>query len=251
MSPLWKGSDTGTIAKVRPIVHTSSLAHTMVFVLPTPSPPCHTRPKRVHMNTASLLVTLGQRCPSSPHTKARFALRCRFGLMCSMHGVLATKKAMSSPDSQGTTFIDPAVASKRNTQMAMPVPATNEETLETPKATADPECDEEEAPTCHLRRKAASPFSKAFCSEQRTPTLLGASGISLKSSPIGSSRACSRPNWHILAKKRTLTTTPKDLLRVYYQRGYPADLVDKARLPCTLPQQNAITAAEWQRIVTW
>ena len=61
-----------------------------------------------------------------------------------MHGVLATKKAMSSPDSQGTTFIDPAVASKRNTQMAMPVPATNEETLETPKATVDPECDEEE-----------------------------------------------------------------------------------------------------------
>ena len=61
----------------------------------------------------------------------------------------------------------------------------------------------------------------------------------------------SRPNWHIFAKKCTLTTTPKDLLRAYYQRGYPADLVDKARLPYTLPQQNAITAAEWQHIVTW
>ena len=58
------------------------------------------------------------------------------------HGVLATKKAMSSPDSPGTTIIDSAV--ERNTQMAMPVPATHEETLETPKATADPECDEEE-----------------------------------------------------------------------------------------------------------
>ena len=61
----------------------------------------------------------------------------------------------------------------------------------------------------------------------------------------------SRPNWHILAKKCTLTTTPKDLLRAYYQRGYPADLVDKARLPYTLPHENAITAEEWQRIVTW
>ena len=38
-------------------------------------------------------------------------------------------------------------ALERNTPMAMPVPATNEETLKTlktPEATADPECDEEE-----------------------------------------------------------------------------------------------------------
>ena len=52
-----------------------------------------------------------------------------------------TKKAMSSPDYPGRTLTDSAV--ERNTQMAMPVPATNEEKLETPKAT-DPECDEEE-----------------------------------------------------------------------------------------------------------
>ena len=35
--------DTGTMAKVRPIVLTSSLVHTMVFVPPIASPPCHTR----------------------------------------------------------------------------------------------------------------------------------------------------------------------------------------------------------------
>ena len=27
--------------------------------------------------------------------------------------------------------------------------------------------------------------------------------------------------------------------------------MDKARLPYALPQQNAITAAEWQHIITW
>ena len=61
----------------------------------------------------------------------------------------------------------------------------------------------------------------------------------------------SRPNWNILAKKGTLTSTPRDLLRRYYQQGHPADLVDKALLPHALPRQNAITAVEWQHIVTW
>ena len=42
---------------------------------------------------------------------------------------------------------------------------------------------------CHLRGKAASPFGKAFCLEQRTPTLRGALEISMKLSPSDSSRA--------------------------------------------------------------
>ena len=65
---------------------------------------------------------------------------------------------------------------------------------------------------------------------------------------MGLAVVLSRPNWHILAKKCMLTTTPKDLLRPTTNR-YPADLVDEARLPYS-PQQNAITAAEWQHIVT-
>ena len=171
-------------------------------------------------------------------------------------GVLATKKATSSPDSQGMTFMDSAV--ERNTPMAMPVPATNEETLETPKATVDPECDEEEVEDdTYVPPEGEGCFSFRQSLLLRAKDTYSARSIGNKYEIIskwlltGLAVVLSRSNWHILAKKCTLTTTPKDLLRVYYQRGYPADLVDKAKLPYTLPQQNAITAAEWQRIVAW
>ena len=43
----------------------------------------------------------------------------------------------------------------------------------------------------------------------------------------------SRPNWQILAKKGTLTSTSQELLRSYYWQGHPAGLTDEMRLPKT------------------
>ena len=59
----------------------------------------------------------------------------------------------------------------------------------------------------------------------------------------------SRPNWPLLAKKGTLTSTPQELLQKYYQGGYPAGLKDRVELPYALPKHNAITEAEWCRRV--
>ena len=61
----------------------------------------------------------------------------------------------------------------------------------------------------------------------------------------------SRQNWQLLAKRGTLTATPQNLLKRYYQIGYPAGLKDKMTLPYALPIHNAITDAEWQRRVGW
>ena len=61
----------------------------------------------------------------------------------------------------------------------------------------------------------------------------------------------SRQNWQLLAKRGTLTATPQDLLKRYYQIGYPAGLKDKTALPYALLMHNAITDAEWQRRVGW
>ena len=61
----------------------------------------------------------------------------------------------------------------------------------------------------------------------------------------------SRQNWQLLAKRGTLTATPQDLFRRYYQIGYHAGLKDKAVLPYALPIHNAITDVEWQRRVRW
>ena len=61
----------------------------------------------------------------------------------------------------------------------------------------------------------------------------------------------SRQNWQLLAKRGTLTATPQDLLKRYYQIGYPAGLKDKTVLPYALPIHNAITDVEWQRRVGW
>ena len=61
----------------------------------------------------------------------------------------------------------------------------------------------------------------------------------------------SRQNWQLLAKRGTLTATPQDLLKRYYQIGYPAGLKDKTILPYALPIHNAITDVEWQRRVGW
>ena len=61
----------------------------------------------------------------------------------------------------------------------------------------------------------------------------------------------SRQNWQLLAKRGTLTATPQNLLKRYYQIGYPPGLKDKMALPYALPIHNAITDAEWQRRVGW
>ena len=103
-------------------------------------------------------------------------------------GVLATKKAMSNPDSPMITSTAPPVES--NIQMAMSAPATQEETSEMPEATAAlTKRRLRMIPMCHRRDKAASPFGKASCSEQRTPILHEVLAISMKLSPSGSSRA--------------------------------------------------------------
>ena len=140
----------------------------------------------------------------------------------------------------------------------MSVPATQEETLEMPKATADPEGDEEEVEDdTYVPPEGQGCFSFRQSLLLRAKDTYSARSIGNKYEIIskwlltGLAVVLSRPNWHILAKKCTLTSTPKDLLRLYYQQGHPADLVDKATLPYALPQQNAITAAEWQHIVTW
>ena len=61
----------------------------------------------------------------------------------------------------------------------------------------------------------------------------------------------SRPNWQILAKRGTLTSTPQELLQRYYKIGHPAGLTDKTRLPYALPWHNAMSDAEWQHKVEW
>ena len=61
----------------------------------------------------------------------------------------------------------------------------------------------------------------------------------------------SRPNWHILAKRCTLTSTPRELLRLYFRQGHPADLTDRTNLPYALPRHNAVQDAEWQHTVEW
>ena len=45
----------------------------------------------------------------------------------------------------------------------------------------------------------------------------------------------SRPNWQILAKRGTLTSTPQHLLQRYYRQGHQAGLTDKTVLPYALP----------------
>ena len=171
-------------------------------------------------------------------------------------GVLATKKAMSNPDSPRMTSTAPSVES--NIQMAMSALATQEETSEMPKATADPEGDEEEVEDdTYVPPEGQGCFSFRQSLLLRAKDTYSARSNSNKHEIIskwlltGLAAVLSRPNWHILAKKCTLTSTPKELLRLYYQQGHPADLVDKAILPYALPRQNAITAVEWQHIVTW
>ena len=61
----------------------------------------------------------------------------------------------------------------------------------------------------------------------------------------------SRPNWQILAKRGTLTSTPQCLLQRYCRQGHPAGLTDKTKLPYALPWHNAISDVEWQHKVEW
>ena len=58
----------------------------------------------------------------------------------------------------------------------------------------------------------------------------------------------SRPNWHILAKRCTLTSTPSGST---IDKDNPADLADKTKLPYALPRHNAVQDAEWQHTVEW
>ena len=103
-------------------------------------------------------------------------------------GVLATKKVMSGHNSPGLTSSAPSA--ERNTRKAISTPVTQDEQLEMPKTTVDPEGDEEEVEddTYVPPEKAASLFGKASCSEQRTPTLREVLVINTKLSPSGSSR---------------------------------------------------------------
>ena len=170
--------------------------------------------------------------------------------------VLVTTKAMSHPGSPMMTSSSPPVGN--NILRAMPVPATQEKSGELPIDAADPERDEEE-----VEDDTYVPPEGQGCFSFRQSLLLRAKDtysarsngnkyeIISKWPLTGLAVVLSRPNWHIRAKRGTLTSTPRELLRLYYQQGHPADLVDKARLPYALPWRNAITTAEWQHIVTW
>ena len=145
-----------------------------------------------------------------------------------------------------------------NILRAMPAPATHEKSSELPINAAHPEGDNEE-----VEDDTYVPPEGQGCFSFRQSLLLRAKDTYSARSKgnkyeiisqrllTGLAVVLSRPNWHILAKRGTLTSTPRELLRLYYQQGHPAELVDKARLPYALPWHNAITTVEWQRIVTW
>ena len=100
--------------------------------------------------------------------------------------------------------------------------------------------------------KGVSPSGKASSSELKTHMQL----VPLATSEIisrwlltGLAVVLSRPNWPLLAKKGTLTSTSQELLQKYNQGGCPAGLKDRIELPYALPKHNAIIEAEWCRRV--
>ena len=147
-------------------------------------------------------------------------------------GVLATTKAVNHPGSPMMTSTSPPVGN--NSLMAMPVPATQEKTSELPKDAADPE--EEVDDDTYLPPEGQGCFSFRQSLLLRAKDTYSARSNGNKYEIIskwlltGLAVVLSRPNWHTLAKRCALTSTPKELLRLYYQQGHPADLVDKARL---------------------
>ena len=59
-----------------------------------------------------------------------------------------------------------------------------------------------------------------------------------------------RTNWKKLSKHRTLTITPRNLLRAYFRWGYPADEEDRTKKPYALPHPNSL-AGTWAATVSW
>ena len=59
-----------------------------------------------------------------------------------------------------------------------------------------------------------------------------------------------RSNWNILPKRRTLTITPRNLLRTYFRWGYPADDEDRSRKPYALPHPRSLLVGTWEATVS-
>ena len=59
-----------------------------------------------------------------------------------------------------------------------------------------------------------------------------------------------RSNWNILSKHRTLTITPRNLLRTYFRWGYPADDEDRSRKPYALPHPRSLLVGTWEATVS-
>ena len=125
-------------------------------------------------------------------------------------GVLVTTKAMSKPGSPRMTSTSPPV--ENSIQRTMSVPATQEETSEMPRTTVDPEGDEEE-----VEDDTYVPPDGQGCFSFRQSLLIRAKDtysarsngnkyeIISKWLLTGLAVVLSQPNWHILAKKCTLT----------------------------------------------
>ena len=60
-----------------------------------------------------------------------------------------------------------------------------------------------------------------------------------------------RTNWKKLSKHRTLTITPRNLLRAYFRWGYPADEEDRTRKPYALPHPRSLLVDTWEATVSW
>ena len=169
-------------------------------------------------------------------------------------GVLTTNKAKRHPGSPKITSPFPPVGN--NIQGAVSGPHTQANTTTVPDGAGDIEDEEEEE-----EDDTYVPLEGQGCFSFRQSLLLRAKDTYAARSNgnkyeiisewllTGLAVVLSRPNWHILAKRCTLTSTPRELLRLYYQQGHPADLANKAKLPYALPWHNAVLDAEWQHTV--
>ena len=174
-----------------------------------------------------------------------------------LQAVLPTNKAKCHPGRPVTT--PPAPPDRDHNQGAAPGShAQDNTTAESPGArSADEEAEEEEDDT-YVPPEGQGCFSfRQSLLLRAKDTYAACTGnkyeIISKWLLTGLAVVLSRPNWQILAKRGTLTSTPQHLLQRYYRQGHSTGLTDKTVLPYALPWHNAISDAEWQRKVgrTW
>ena len=167
--------------------------------------------------------------------------------------VLTTNKAKCHPRSQKTA--PPFPPDGGNSQGVVPGPHTQVKTTKEPTGAGNVEEEEEEE-----EDDTYVPPDGQGCFSFRQSLLLRAKDtyaarsngnkyeIISKWLLTGLAVVLSRPNWHILAKRCTLTSTPSGST---IDKDNPADLADKTKLPYALPRHNAVQGDEWQHIVEW